>query len=205
MQLIQLIITLLGLAYIQQARAQLKQGDIILQPLNCWACNLIEAEEKSIFSHMGIVLKTDPVVLIAESFGSTRVVTFKEFNSKTEKNQRIKVIRFKDESIVELFSREKNDLFEFYYKYFNGLPYDSEFRWDNIDEDGKERLYCSEFVSKLLFMGIGYVAPTKPMHFLENRQYWLKYFQGKVPDGENGNSPADFERSSIFEEVQFNE
>ena len=49
---------------------ELKVGDVLLQPLSCWSCSLIEAQEKSIYSHMGVVIENDPEVLVAEASSS---------------------------------------------------------------------------------------------------------------------------------------
>ena len=68
-----IIITLLS---IQSLFAlDLRPGDILLQPLHCRLCNLIEAQTDSIFSHIGIVIneKSD----VAEAFSKVRKVTLK--------------------------------------------------------------------------------------------------------------------------------
>ena len=76
--------------------------------------------------------------------------------------------------------------------------YDHDFRWNNFDEAGDQKYYCSELVSKLFQAFVGIETPIKRMHFQKNRDYWVKYFKGNVPDNEWGNSPGDYERSDMF-------
>ena len=166
-----------------------KKGDILLQPLHCWSCSLIEAQTKSIYSHIGVVIDDSQEVLVAEAFITVRKQTLKEFMAKTQKGQKIKVLRptFVPESILETFVLK-----------YEGLKYDSAFLWDNVKE-GKELIYCSELVYKLfddLNMPVPHIFPMK---FDINREYWIKYFKGNVPDGKEGISPAAFDDESLYE------
>jgi Permuted papain-like amidase enzyme, YaeF/YiiX, C92 family len=175
----------------------LKVGDVLLQPLDCWTCRLIEAEEQTIYSHIGVVTSVNPV-RVAEALGQVRNVSLEEFSAKTQTDQRIRAIRFKQKSLVEKL--QVKDFEDTYYTYFHALSYDSAFRWDNFDGVG-EKIYCSELVSKLFLKFLGVPTPLKKMHFIKNREQWMKHFKGNIPDGELGNSPGDFERSDLFEVV----
>ena len=96
---------------------ELKSGDILLQPLHCWACNLIEAETKSEFSHIGIVTKVENgIVYVGEAFMKVREVTLKEFDSKTQKGLKLKIMRpyYTASSLSQDFDES-----------FKGLPYGS--------------------------------------------------------------------------------
>jgi len=177
-------------------------GDILLQPLACSACDLIEAEEETIFSHMGIIISTEPQVKVAEAYGSVREITLDEFLKKTEKNQQIKILRIQNERAQDHLRTHQKDFLMFFRQEFLGSSYDNDFLWNNLDVDGREKFYCSEFVSKYLLWFMGLETPRKKMHFNKNRDAWERYFNGKVPDGKWGNSPGDFERSDIFYEVQ---
>ncbi|MGE3611470.1 MAG: YiiX/YebB-like N1pC/P60 family cysteine hydrolase [Bacteriovoracaceae bacterium] len=178
------------------AEVKLKNGDILLQPLNCSACDLIEAEESTIFSHVGVVIQTRPDVLVAEAYGNVRATRLEDFLKKSQKGQRVLIARLKNLKAVDSI---QNDSFtNFFFKNFNNLKYDDEFLWNNVDDQGREKLYCSELVSKLYFESLRIEIPVKRMHFFKNRQMWFKYFNGKIPDGEWGNSPGDIERSSLF-------
>jgi len=180
---------------------ELKVGDILLQPLKCWACSLIEAEEETIFSHVGIVLEVNPEIKVAEAFGKVRLVSLKEFDAKTEPGQNLAVLRFRNDRIQREFDRSSALLLHYYQTEFHGRKYDHDFRWNNFDEEGEEKFYCSELISKLIKRYIQVDLPIKRMHFQTNREAWINYFRGNVPDGLWGNSPGDFERSELFYQV----
>jgi hypothetical protein len=176
----------------------LRVGDVLLQPLKCWACSLIEAEEETIYSHVGVVLSPEPNLLIGEAFGKVRSISFDEFNKKTEPGQKIMVLRFRNDRLSQEFQTRSQKLMGIYESDFHGAKYDHDFRWNNFDEAGAEKFYCSEFISKLFQAFIRLETPIKRMHFEKNREQWMTYFKGNIPDNEWGNSPGDFERSEIF-------
>lgn len=183
-----------------QAFVDLKVGDILLQPLDCWSCTLIEDEEQTIYSHIGIVVSVNPV-MVAESRGNVKMLPLDEFNSTTEKGQRISVRRFRNEKIVKELNLKSSQFLTLFKNEFEGLLYDKAFLWDNFDEEGRQKLYCSEMVAKLLQAFLGIDPIVKRMHFSRNRAMWERYFKGEVPVGKWGNAPADFERSEWFYEV----
>ena len=183
------------------ANVKLQTGDLLLQPMHCWACGLIEAEEETIYSHIGMAFVADNEVYVAEAFGKVHKIPFSEFNKKTQKDQKIKVLRFRNEELQGEFLRRNNELVELYKKDFDGLQYDSQFLWNNFDSNGNEKLYCSEFISKFLQASFQLETPIKRMHFEKNREAWIKFFKGNVPDNMWGNSPADYDNSDLFYEV----
>lgn len=183
-----------------QAAVELKVGDVLLQPLDCWACDLIEAEEKTIYSHMGIIVSTNPV-MVADSRRKVEMQTLEEFNSITEKGQKVRVIRFQNEKIVAKLQKDSKSFLALFKSDFEGLQYDHEFLWNNLDENGYQKLYCSEMVMKFLQAFLGIDPIVKRMHFNKNPDQWARYLKGNVPAGKWGNSPADFERSDYFYEV----
>ncbi len=178
------------------ASVDLKVGDVLLQPLDCGSCDLIEAEEETIFSHVGLVLSVGPEIQVAEAYGKVKRLPLKTFMNRTEKGQRILVIRFKDQDLVEDLQLNAHEFEDYFARFFEGKKYDAAFLWDD------ETLYCSELVSKLFqaFLRVEGL-PLKRMHFVQNREAWFKYFRGKIPDGEWGNSPGDYERSDLFEKI----
>lgn len=179
----------------------LRPGDVLLQPLDCWSCTLIESEEETIYSHMGVVVSVGPV-FVAESLGKVRALPLEEFNSRTEKGQRLAVLRLKDPGYVQLLNDRPEAFLDLFQESFLGKKYDHDFLWDNVDETGEELLYCSEFVAKFFRSFFGDIkTPIKRMHFSRNPEVWERYFRGKVPVGKWGNSPGDFERSPLFEKV----
>lgn len=179
------------------ASPELKVGDILLQPLDCWSCSLIEAEEETIYSHIGIVISTNPV-LVADSRRKVETQSLEKFDSITQAGQRIRVLRFQNDKIVDELAKDSAKFYELFQTEFLDLPYDHQFLWNNFHESGNQKLYCSEMVAKLFQAFLGIDPIVKRMHFRRNREQWERYFQGNVPDGEWGNSPADFERSHLF-------
>jgi hypothetical protein len=190
-----LILLLLWIGPASAAAARFQVGDILLQPLHCWVCSLIEAEEQSIYSHMGIVLATDPVV-VGEAWGSVKVSGLADFMAKTEKGQRLLHLRLRDAHQQQQLAASQ--LLAIFQQKFEHLKYDPYFLWDNFDDLGREKLYCSEFITKLMEGVLPITLPLKRMHFNRNREHWERYFNGPVPDGQWGNSPADFYRSELF-------
>ncbi len=177
----------------------LRVGDVLLQPLYCWSCALIEAEENSIYSHMGIVVQVSPEILVAESWLEVKVSPLREFMKKTEKGQAIRILRFQNERITKDFEKGQLRLMKIFKEEFVGKKYDEDFRWNNFDAKGDEVFYCSELVSKLIQAFAGIEGPIKRMVFNVNRDHWVRYFQGRpLPIGEWGNSPADYEKSELF-------
>ncbi len=179
----------------------MRPGDIILQPLNCWLCSLIELEEGSIYSHMGVVLSVTPEVMIGEANGTVKKIKLSEFLSKTEASQRSLLIRFRNEKISEAITSTPQKFLETFEKEFEGAQYDNDFLWHNFDENDKEKLYCSEMVAKLFQYYLGIDMPIKLMLYQNYREHWLTYFQGRIPVNQWGNSPADFEKSDLFYKV----
>ncbi len=196
---------LLVFALVQQSQAEatpvLRPGDVLLQPLKCWACSLIEAEEETIYSHIGVVLAVKPEVLVAEAFGTVRKVSLTEFAKKTEPGQKLMDIRFRNDTLSEDIQNSAPAFAQMFEDEFQGAQYDHDFRWNNFDESGNEKFYCSEMVSKLFQAFVGVETPIKRMHFQANRDHWMTYFRGNIPDNEWGNSPGDFERSDLFYHV----
>ena len=187
-----LLILLMQITLISNASAnpkKLRPGDILLQPLSCWACSLIEGQEKTIYSHMAIVVKTNPV-LVGEAWQGVTATPLAEFLQKTEKGQQVRIIRHRTEGFDA-------DLLLADFKTFEGIPYDAAFSWSD------EAQYCSELVYKLLLNYTHKLPAPKPMRFDYARKHWIKYFNGNVPDGELGISPGDFDRSTHFKTIGF--
>jgi hypothetical protein len=180
----------------------LKVGDILLQPLDCFVCSLIETEEDTIYSHMGVVLQVRPEIIIGEAWGGkVRGTSLAEFKAKTQKGQRIKVIRFQNDKIISEIEKNAIKFYGIFSEEFNGKKYDEEFLWHNFDAQGFEKFYCSEFISKLFQGFLRIEMPIKRMHFNKYPEQWNNYFKGKVPRDQWGNSPADFDRSELFHDL----
>lgn len=171
----------------------LRDGDVLLQPLHCWTCSLIEAQENSIYSHVGVFIIKDNAPFVLESWGKVKLTPFDEFMAKTQKDQQVLVRRFKE------LRFKRSDLLERLPDFLE-KNYDSKFLWDNADDKG-EMLYCSELVYKFLWPFYGEALPIKIMNYNVHREHWIRYFRGLPPDGKWGNSPGDFEKSSLLKDV----
>lgn len=196
-----LILGLITLFPLQVFALQLRVGDLLLQPRNCWSCTLIEQQERTIYSHMGMVIQTQPEIKVVEALGTVRILSLQKFNEGTEKGQRISVRRFVNQDITRYLETNKSSFLNFFIQNFNGLEYDHDFLWNNMDDQGNEKLYCSEMVAKLFHAFLGIEVPVKRMKYDINRDKWIQYFKGNPPDGKWGNAPADFEKSQLFYEV----
>ena len=184
-----------------QAAVEVKIGDILLQPTDCWSCSLIEEEHDTIYSHLGIVVQVKPEILVAESLGKVRAVPLKEFDSKTQKDQQLLVLRFNNNELINHFEAHKTQLMSLFQSEFESKPYDKEFLWNNFDGSGVEKLYCSEFIAKFLQAFAGIEPKVRKMHFTKNREMWARYFHGNIPDGKWGNAPSDYHDLEMFHEV----
>lgn len=179
------------------AANDLKTGDILLQPLGCWSCSLIEQQEDSEYSHIGIYVTENDQDFVIEAFGGkVQKVTLQKFMAKTQKGLTVRVKRLKNIDLIDL------DLLKSVLESFLDLPYDRYFLWDN-EVNGKEAIYCSELVYKayVYFTPFITLAP-KRMLFDINPEDWDRYFRGETPRGKWGISPADFDKSHEFEFIK---
>lgn len=196
-----LILTLVFLFSASTWSLELKVGDILLQPRQCWSCTLIEEQENSIYSHIGMIIEVGPELKVVDALGTVKIQSFEAFDSGTQKDQRISVRRLVREDAVKFLQDNKQEFLDYYLRMFDGLKYDHDFLWNNFDENGNEKLYCSELLTKLLQGFMGIEVATRRMKFDKNRDQWIRYFRGNPPDGKIGNSPAVFEQSHLFYEV----
>jgi len=189
----------ISFALISNANAiHLKSGDLILQSNSCYLCSLIEAEENSPYSHMGILVSDQGTWKILESWGSVRMSTLNDFLSRRKPKTNSLVLRLN--SPLKKSPMNSSTIISQFENNFSGLSYDSDFLWNNEDSKG-EKLYCSEFIAKFLNPFLHFPIQTKAMHFDVNREHWINYFHGNPPDGKPGLSPGDFEKSPLFNKV----
>lgn len=188
--LVVLVLLYIGLT---QAQASVpRAGDVILQPLRCYSCSLIEQQEESDYAHLGLVVRGGAAPLIAESLGEVRVVSLAEFLAKGDSSRTHRIRRPRERATFRLLEAIEPWL---------GAEFDRAFRWDNLGRDGREAFYCSELVTKLLNQFLKTPMKPKPMDYSENVAGWSAYFNGDVPQGEPGISPADYERSGLFKTI----
>lgn len=148
-----------------------------------------------------MVIEVAPTVKVIDALGKVQISELSTFNTGTEKTQKISVRRFRNDKAVAFLQKNKKRLMETFKKDFEGLVYDHDFLWNNFDDHGREKLYCSELITKFLDVFMDVEIPMKRMKFDINREAWIQYFKGLPPDGKWGNSPASFETSELFYEV----
>ncbi len=169
----------------------LMTGDLLLQSLPCSLCALIEAEESSLYSHVGVMGTLFPGPQVFQAHGRVHRTSLGSFLRQTRPGSKVRILR------PVFGSNTPMDLNERFTRLFEGLSYDASFLWDNRDEKG-EKIYCSELVVKLLEPVLARPVRTKPMHFVADREAWIHHFKGYPPDGEPGVSPEDLIRSGSF-------
>ena len=89
----------------------------------------------------------------------------------------------------------------FYFNKYEATKFDRDFLWTNFDSNGKELLYCTEMIVKLLNDVLHLKIQPEPMSFDKNIKFWRKYYQGPPPHNQPGVSPGVLERTSLMKEV----
>lgn len=180
------------LSFSLQAKIDLRVGDILLLELPCYSCQRIAEETKSGFSHSGLILKNPQgELVVAESLSSVRVVELKSFVKRSTKGATLKVMRTND--FIMGADQLRKSSWELFQTKYQGLLFDDLFLWDRRDQWGREMLYCSEFIAKLLNHFLINPLEPEPMDFSLHWEFWQRYFGRTPPQGELGNSPASFE------------
>lgn len=180
---------------------ELQNGDVLLISFNCYECKVIESETDSSFSHSGVVVKNElHEIKVAQSLGSVALFSLKDFLKNKTLGTEVAVYRpkeFNNLSMIERSALEEKMLSTFN-ENFKGAPFDTIYLWNNFDKQGRELLYCSEFIAKFLDHFLDTSTVPLPLTYKKNEAYWFKYFKGAIPEGELGNSPASFSRDDRF-------
>ena len=171
-------------------RLKFMPGDIILTPMNCYLCKVIEKTTNSIYSHLFIYLGKDK---FAHSLSKVELIDLAGIKKLVDKSRPSMHLRHIDS---KRFSG--GHFLKVFMSYFKGLSYDKAFLWDNVDENGREKLYCSEFVAKFYAKAYNIKLDTLPMEYNEYREFWRGYFEGEIPDGLPGMTPSSFDKSEDF-------
>lgn len=182
--------TLLTLLSSYAYSLELQTGDVILLPLRCQLCSLIESETNSPYSHSGIVYR-DPQgeFFIWQALKNVHQLPLKNFMAMKDPTRSALVLRAKE---LAVDAQSMKNLFE---QNFLGAKFDYQDLWDNRDAEGRELYYCSEFVAKFLNSFLPQPIEGKAMNFDKNLSLWEKVYQGKVPQGEYGISPQGLAES----------
>jgi hypothetical protein len=185
-----------------------RTGDVILVPLYCGSCRIIEDENQSRFSHSGVVIRNElGDIYVAEALGRVKLTKIKDFLAGVRPGQMATLFRVREfENLqnyrIKEFKSIEKKIRNIFVSDYEGLGFDEKFSWTNRDSKGRELLYCSEFVAKFLNRFLRHDFLPRPMRFERNYDFWTRYFKGVPPQGELGNSPGDFERSPLLQEVR---
>jgi len=174
--------------------ADLRSGDLLLESLPCQLCSLIEVEEGAPYSHGAVILRENNQLWALQALRRVERIPLQDFLNLRRPGTPAGVFRPIGLPIADSALRDR------FQQYFDGLSYDEEFLWNNFDSKG-EKLYCSEFITKLLNPFLSFPIKTKPMHYTHSRADWIRYFKGNPPDGMPGVSPGDLSRSPSFRPI----
>jgi hypothetical protein len=174
-----------------------KSGDLILLPLNCYSCEIIEQETQSSYSHSGVLIQEEGQWFVAEALLKVELTPLKIFLQRVRPGFKAGVFRPK-KWINKRPKKLNQRLLKSFKQDFEGLPFDPLYLWDNFDTNGNEMLYCSEFLSKFLtpFLPLHFIPG--PMDYRDRWEYWSRVYEGNVPQGRPGTNPGDIEHSVLF-------
>jgi hypothetical protein len=182
--------------------SELRNGDVLVQSVPCYVCSLIEIEEGAPYSHSGVVVvRRDGKASVLEAWGSVSESPLNDFLKKRKKDTKTLILRLRESETRPVFSPE--EIVKVFDRDFRGKEFDSDFFWETEENTpvGGEKLYCSEFVAKVLNRFLTEKIVPKKMHFSQYRAEWTRYFGRTPPDGQPGLSPSDFVRSPLFRTV----
>ena len=187
---------ILSLLYLYSAFAlDLQNGDVLLISFNCYECKVIESETNSPFSHSGVVIKNENhEIRIGQSLGFVALYPIDQFLKNKTPGTNISVYRPKEFLNMNSFERSflEDQMLLVFNENFKGAPFDTKYLWNNFDKEGRELLYCSEFIAKYLDHFLNTPTTPYPLSYKKNEVFWIQYFRGPIPEGELGNSPSSF-------------
>ncbi|MCX6107261.1 MAG: hypothetical protein NTY08_15655 [Proteobacteria bacterium] len=188
----------------------LHAGDVVLIALNCYICGVISETTESPYNHSGLILDTDLGLdsRVAQSLQSTQELSLSDFLHQGGKTSPMKILRPRELDNGYKHDREAYEsstvlLNRVFAQEMRGRAFDDNYLWNNVDSDGHELLYCSEMIQKTLNHVLAQPLTTIALDYSRHWDFWLNYFDGKVPQGEQGNSPASLANAdqlmTIFE------
>ncbi|MBM3381445.1 MAG: hypothetical protein FJY29_03295 [Betaproteobacteria bacterium] len=178
----------------ENSATPLQPGDVLLVPLNCYVCNAIEKETGVPYSHSVVVANAADNLAdvdVYEAWGTTRKTTLSEIIQRAEKKQ--KLFHMRPLEFSEGGAPSESDLRAVFKRQFAPTKFDDEFLWDNVDDQGIEKIYCAEFVVKFINTFLNIPLQPEPMSFVRLKDFWERYYKQfnlEVPEGKPGASPA---------------
>jgi len=170
-------------------------GDVLLAPMNCFLCKLIEGETGSSYSHLFVYISDGN---FAHSLNNVEYISLNNIKKIVDTKRPMLLTRHKN-----AHDFQSNHLKRTFEESYLGLPYDKDFLWNNMNERGKEKLYCSEFVLKILNDAFKLSLLPSPMTYDYYPELWDDYFSGDTPSGLPGVTPGFFENHVDFNTVKF--
>ena len=201
----------------------LRVGDVILIELNCYSCRAISQSTASRYHHSGLVVEVPSrhafsggtpesessvsTIRIAQSLSKVEVISLSKFLAQAKSGSFVAHLRPRelesDYSLNrEVFDEKTATMVQTFREQFVGKPFDPAFLWDNVSPQGEELLYCSEMIQKTLNTVLETKLKTVSMDFSQGYDFWNTYFNGHVPQGKEGNSPASLYRAEEVAVVQ---
>ena len=137
-----LYVILAGFISTSSLAANYQPGDIILLPIDCFACKAIEKETGSPYAHSGLVVIENGEPIVLEAWSKVEKTPLKSFMKRAKVGVSPKLIRSKELNKKYKSNLEKSQLNDFLLSYFQknmeNLEYDKEYLWNNFDKNGKE-------------------------------------------------------------------
>ncbi|GAB4022322.1 MAG: hypothetical protein Fur0010_25520 [Bdellovibrio sp.] len=178
--------------------AQYREGDVLLLSLRCYVCPLMEQTTSGPYSHSGILMNINGTWMVAQALGKVHLVEVHKFLSQKREGTTVAQLR-----PVEFIGKKLN-LSEIFFQEFYNLSFDGDYLWNNYDQNGNEKYYCSEFVAKFLNLFLKNPLLPSPMDFSYDFNLWRQVLGKWPPQGELGNSPNSFYFSNQFQIVEEN-
>lgn len=168
---------------------KLQSGDIILLPMTCYLCKMIEAETDGPYSHSGVIIRdARGRLFVLQALETVHSLPLSQFLRMKDPNRDVMYLRPKEfvgrdmtSQMIAVFSND-----------FAGKPFDHDYLWDNKTPSGEETYYCSEFITKFTNRFLKAKLAPHRTYYNVYPEYWKKYFGGKVPNGAIGNNPNSF-------------
>lgn len=188
------------LAVAQPVSGELRDGDILFQEFPSAQSAAIKIATGSDYTHCGIVFHNDSgKTVVWEAVNPVRITPLEEWIGRAADSFYV-AMRLKGadtiltDSVIEEMKRYGATLL--------GKPYDLYFNWDN------DRIYCSEYVSKIYHEGLGIeLSKLRPIkdynldHPIVQQKLRERYGEN-IPYDEPAVSPQDLFDSKLLTEAK---
>lgn len=181
-----------------EMESTLKEGDIVFQTTSSRQCKAVQQATHSPFSHCGMILKHNGLLMVYEAVGPVKWTTINDWTSHGV-GGKYSVKRLKDTALLDeahLATMRKAA------EAYKGLPYDIYFGWSN------ESIYCSELVWKVYAdaLHIELSQPQKLKEFdltsREVKTIMAERYGSAIPYEEPAVSPAALFDSKLLKTVE---